>query len=212
MLEHLRLEAAANSVNKAVSDLLADGGPLQLEDLASEIRVSNALMQLTVDKTTGLLQTWQVNGATVLNGGPILNFGESGPRDDHFLYSARPPRLKNPTVSAASEGKSVRINVAGDAILGNSEEPAASVSYSLLVDASAQIDFKWTLQWHSKNANARELGLKLPLPRSRRCYKTVPSGALRMRLAQRPHPPPWLPSMAWRITPPSQKCSESMPS
>jgi beta-galactosidase len=144
--------------------LLADGGPLQLEDLASEIRVSNALMQLTVDKTTGLLQTWQVNGATVLNGGPILNFGESGPRDDHFLYSARPPRLKNPTVSAASEGKSVRINVAGDAILGNSEEPAASVSYSLLVDASAQIDFKWTLQWHSKNANARELGLKLPLP------------------------------------------------
>jgi hypothetical protein len=82
-------------------------------------------MQLTLDKTTGLLQTWQVNGAALVNGGPILNFGEGPPTDDYFLHNAQPPRLKDPTVSAAAEGNSIRINVAGDAFLGNSDQPAA---------------------------------------------------------------------------------------
>ena len=46
--------------------------------------------------------------------GPILNFGEGPPTDDYFLHNPQSPRLKDPTVSAAAEGNSVRINVAGE--------------------------------------------------------------------------------------------------
>jgi beta-galactosidase/beta-glucuronidase len=143
---------------------LADGGPLKLDDQPSEIGVGNALMQLTVDKTTGLVQTWKVNGATVMKGGPVINFGEGAPSDSYFFRNSQPPHLKNPTVSAAAEGSSVRINVAGDAVFGDAGEPVAHVNYTLLVAGNAQIDVNWTVQWHSGNAKLRELGMKIPLP------------------------------------------------
>ena len=157
------LRVKGTSVPKPWS-LLTDGGPLKLEDQPAEIHVGNTLMQLTVDKSNGLVRTWQVNGATIMKDGPILNFGEGPPTDDYFLHNPQSPRLKDPTVSAAAEGNSVRINVAGDAFLGNSDQPVAHVTYSLLIAGNAQIDFNWTLQWHSRNAKARELGLKIPLP------------------------------------------------
>lgn len=148
---------------------LPAAGAVTLDDRNGQLTVGAAGTRLVVNKTTGLIQSWQGGGQTLVTSGPVLDLGEGrhnggdhGAKD--FVESKQPPQLRSAAVTGTMNGSVARVSVTGDVFLAESPDPKGQLTYTLDVHPDAQIDVAWTLTWQAADANMWELGMTLLVP------------------------------------------------
>ncbi len=144
-------------------------GTATVEENATEVRMEAGDTQLIVDKVTGTVRSWTMNGVPLITGGPVLNLGQG--RENHgdhgakdFVESKSDPVLKNVYVGHSAENGSARITIMGEVTLAESTETKGRYTLSLDLHRDASVGISWQLMWLAPDANAWELGVKLYLP------------------------------------------------
>jgi beta-galactosidase len=166
-----RLRVAGTPLAAAPAPL-PEKQPLTIKETDQTLTATFAGTELTIDKKTGLINTWRVGDTVVLQGGPILNLGEARKNDGEFgagaripfLYSPVPPILKNAVVTSRLWGDVGQISIDSDVFLGSDTVARGHLQVKIDVHGSARLDVAWKVTWTSKEADAWELGLKLPMP------------------------------------------------
>jgi beta-galactosidase len=156
---------------------LAAKGPVKLTETDATVFIETAGTVLTLDKKTGLIQSWKAGNETVVIGGPILNLGEQlvrgagGPgggggrgRGSTFVQSPQPPELRNPAITARMNGDIAHVAVTSDVYVSNSPDLKGQLTYTFDVGPDAQADFTWNLAWKAADATGYEAGIKFLLP------------------------------------------------
>ena len=151
----------------------AAAGKVNLQEAGSQLRVSTGDAELIVDKTSGAVTSWTIDGQKLLAGAFVLNLGvnrqperRGGEDSRNSLISKQPPQLKNAAVTAKSAGERVEIAVSSDVSLVESPAPKGTLLETLAVRPDGQIDVAWQLKWNAPVGRVWELGLGLPLPKS----------------------------------------------
>ncbi len=148
---------------------LAAGGALTAQNGPDTLTVRSSNQQITFDKHSGAVQSWQVNGQMLL-GGSTLNLGEakkpSGGGDDRGIYHAdQPPVTENAAVSV-TPGADGALHVAVNSTVlsgpGGSALGTLTTAYDIL--PSAEMTVHWTLNWTAPSTNLWEEGLKFAVP------------------------------------------------
>jgi beta-galactosidase len=156
---------------------LVSAGPVRLSETGPAFVVETAGTRLELSKQTGQILSWRAGDQSLVIGGPVLNLGEElaaklatggggggGRGRTGPLSSRQPPVLTNAVVTAAMAGATAVLNVMADVYLAGSNVLRGQLHYTLTLDAGAQADVSWQLDWKATNATALEAGLKFLLP------------------------------------------------
>ena len=141
----------------------AAGDPLKISETTGTIAVSNNLQSILVNRNTGEISSWTVNGKQLINGGPILNIGQGYRSDEKGYFSGSLP----PTISAVTAAAAVQTDGSAKiTITGNiaAYSPIGSFSCDYTVNRNAEIKVAWSLNWTSSPTKLWESGLKLSVP------------------------------------------------
>jgi len=151
--------APANDANGTAS---ANETPEKITLLASG-------SELIVDRKTGEIASWRIDGADLLSGSPILNLGEH--RENHgdhgasnFVESKQAPILQDAEVSrGVGPDNPLVVVVRGLVRLAEQSEPMGRLKIRYEMHPNGDLGVKWELAWAGNGVNCWELGLKLPL-------------------------------------------------
>lgn len=143
--------------------------PVKLQEQAQAVLINTADSQLILDKATGLIRSWRINGQNIIIGGPILNLGELRvTHGEHgaknYIGSKQPPQLRTATVTTKLADGVAHLEVTADVYLVEAQASKGQFTYTLDVNPYDTVDVNWKMNWQAADANAWELGLKFLLP------------------------------------------------
>jgi beta-galactosidase len=151
----------------AAPSALASGGALTTQDSPDTLTVRNSVQQITFDKHSGTIQSWQVNGQNRLLGGPTLNLGEAKKANgDNDIYHADQPPVTTNAAVTATPGADGTLHVAVTSTVlsgaGGSTLGTLATAYDITPDAEMTVN--WTLNWTAPSINLWEEGMKFAVP------------------------------------------------
>jgi beta-galactosidase len=151
----------------AAPSALASGGALTTQDSPDTLTVRNSVQQITFDKHSGTIQSWQVNGQSRLLGGPTLNLGEAKKANgDNDIYHADQPPVTTNAAVTATPGADGTLHVAVTSTVlsgaGGSTLGTLATAYDITPDAEMTVN--WTLNWTAPSINLWEEGMKFAVP------------------------------------------------
>ena len=158
--------AVDGAAQPAAPSALAAGGALTVQDGPSTLTVGNALQTLALNKSTGNIQAWRVNGREMLLGGPTLNLGQGKAGSEQGMYHAdQPPVTTNAQVSAQpAAGGAAQVTVSSTVLSGPGGSPLGTLTTVYDLTPNAEMTVHWSLQWTAPSTSLWEEGMTLALP------------------------------------------------
>ena len=121
---------------------------------------SAAGSELTIDRKTGAILSWQVDGANLLSGGLTLNLGER--RANHgnhdarnFIESKQSPIIQSAEVTTQTGIDEAHIVVRGLVRLAEQSDPVARLTIIYTMRKTGEVGVKWELAWAGDGVNCR---------------------------------------------------------
>ncbi len=145
---------------------LASGGALTTQDSPDTLTVRNAVQQVTFDKRTGTVQSWNVGGHPLLLGGPTLNLGEAKAGGEQGMYAAKQPPVTTDAQVSAKPGANgaTQVSVSSTVLAAAGGTTLGTLATIYDIQPNAEMTVRWTLNWTAPDTGLWEEGVKFAVP------------------------------------------------
>ena len=150
----------------AAPPALASGSALTTQDSPDTLSIGSSVQQIAFDKHTGAIQSWRVNGKTLLTGGPTLNLGEGKTGSERGMYRAKQPPVTTDAHATATPGADGTVHVAVTSTVLAAAGGAAlgTLVSSYDIKPNAEMTINWTLNWTAPDSGLWEEGVTFSAP------------------------------------------------
>jgi hypothetical protein len=138
-------------------------------DETGGLRVTNDIVEVGFDKTTGQLNLWRFRGQDLIAGVSQFNLGEGFPNDDmslvkEYLTGSGELSLGNAEWSVNKQTNSIRATSTAVVKFGKEGQQVGTLTTAYTIQPNSQIAVQWKLDWKSSDKRAWEIGQKLMAP------------------------------------------------